>query len=218
MKALYNNVWIAAGGLLGEPEGFTLEQVPITEAAQFFRAPAMTFFGRGNVRTTVRFRVTASFSTVREAQVYALTLRNTLPNQATLSLVCGDGGDTQQVNLQDAVLSPIEPRLTGVAVTTAYEFNGGLFDTEDIPLPDPTVTVKKFTVSLTQGTNSVAVTFDSPFGSTPSVVTCSIIAPDGGYVIACAPDQATISATGFTALFGASIPGSGYYLSGEALL
>ena len=218
MKILYNNVWLAAGGLQGEPDGFTIDFVPITEEAHFFRAPASTWFGRGNVKTAVRFRVSIGFGTLKDAQVFALTMRNTLSNQATLSMICGSGTDTQKINLQNAVLSPIAPQLTGVLVTIAYEFNGGLFDTEDIPIPDPTVTVKKFNISLSVADEYKDVTFDSPFGSTPTVVNCSIVSPDDGYVIACGPDKATITASGFRALFGAAIPATGYYLNGEALL
>jgi hypothetical protein len=78
--------------------------------------------------------------------------------------------------------------------------------------------MKRGSEALTIGDVSKTVSFAVAFGQPPGSVTCSISAPAGGGVIESNPDQSTITAAGFTAIFGAAIPASGYYLNWEAVL
>jgi hypothetical protein len=98
-----------------------------------------------------------------------------------------------------------------------YAFKGGAWDTEDIAIPDEEDTVKHFSIALTQGQTSAAVAWQTPFGVAPTSVTAHIAMPSGGYIIECAPDWSTLTVSGVTFQFSASIPGAGYTLEGDAV-
>jgi hypothetical protein len=69
-------------------------------------------------------------------------------------------------------------------------------------------------LALTTGVTSQAVVFATPFAVAPAV-TCSLIAPNGGAVIACNPENVTVN--GFTAVWGGFAIPAGYSLSWQAV-
>jgi hypothetical protein len=116
------------------------------------------------------------------------------------------------------VLEGIELEPLGRSVRITYHFKGGLFTTEDIPLPDPSINVKRFNLSLNEAAEYADVVFNTPFGSAPAAVTAEIAAPTDGFGIDCWPDLSTLTAAGVRFIFGAAIPAAGYHLMGEAVL
>lgn len=67
-------------------------------------------------------------------------------------------------------------------------------------------------VSLAINDASKVIVFPLAF-SAPPIVSCWVVPPDNtGFVISADPDGSTITATGFTALFGAAVPAAGYKL------
>jgi hypothetical protein len=217
VKIIYQTFSLAPGGLLGEPRGYRLTHETVTDEAKFFRAPAAGWFDRGNVATKCEFSVLRIFGSHRLAERFANTHRNSLPGRGTLSLILGEGADTTQVNLQQCVLVSVRPVLAGVGVDVAYEFNGGLFDSDELPVVEDDSVVKRGTISLTQGDGFKDVAFSVPFGAPPTTVNAKILtAGPGGFVIDCNPDFSTLTAAGFRVLFGATIPAAGYQLNWEA--
>lgn len=80
-------------------------------------------------------------------------------------------------------------------------------------LPPPST--QAFTVDLIEGEATKAVTFPVSFGllgAPPGLYVALLIPPDG-YTFEVAVVEVTITATGFTVMFGAAIPGPGYSLS-----
>lgn len=79
-------------------------------------------------------------------------------------------------------------------------------------LPLSTTAFQAGVADLALNDASKAVVFPTAFATAPAVIAV-VVAPDNsGYVISLSPDSSTVSATGFTALFGAAIPASGYKL------
>jgi hypothetical protein len=219
VKVYYNGVTLCPGGLAGEVFGWRQTQRFVVDPATYFRATAMTFFGRGNVSTDLEFSVRRQFNSTKDAQAYALLHAATLAKKATLMVVAGDGTDTQQLNLQNAVLGPIVMNPAGVETEATYSFQGGVFDSSDIPIPGVGQDyVKRFSSLLTIGTDYIDVVFDTPFGAAPTAVVGNIAMPAGGFSIASSPDLSTLTAAGVRFIFGASIPAAGYYLMGAAFL
>jgi hypothetical protein len=66
-------------------------------------------------------------------------------------------------------------------------------------------------VNLTGGSESKAIVFSPAFDVPPTSVEVHLMIPSGGSIFLVAPDHSTITETGFTAVFGASVPGSGTY-------
>jgi hypothetical protein len=202
--------------------GFALNGQQVNEEAGFFRAAAESYFARGNRSTDFSFDVVRSFNTSVECEVFILTHLSDLSIQADLLCSCSGVGDAsaQDCVLSDAVLEAVQFRDNrGLSVIVQYKFRGGLFVNEDVPdPPDGEDKVKAATVSLAADDESKAVAFTIPFGSTPSGLSATILSPSGGYVISAVIDQSTVTASGFTARFGAAIPASGYFLSWIAVL
>jgi hypothetical protein len=127
MRASYAGTVIAPGGLLGEPGNLRINGKPINEAAQFFRAAAMTWFTRANYATEISFSVTRNFGDLASAGVFACTHGGSLAGQGDLVLTLGDSGDTATETISAAVLQSVQVVMTGVAVTVTYTFSGGNF-------------------------------------------------------------------------------------------
>jgi len=66
-------------------------------------------------------------------------------------------------------------------------------------------------VNLSPGDESKAVAFTNAFGAAPTLIEVQLLIPNGGAVFHVAVDHSTITASGFTAIFGAAVPGSGTY-------
>jgi hypothetical protein len=123
MTSTYGGVTLGAGGLLGEPGGFRVNNKQITEAANFFRAAAMSWFSRANVSTEVGFSITRSYGSLAAASVAFATGVNTLPGQGDLVFV----QDATTLTLPAAVFTGVNSVMMGVSITTTYAFSGGIF-------------------------------------------------------------------------------------------
>ena len=219
MQIYYNGVVLCPGGLSGEVFDWIQAQKLIIDPATLFRASAMTYYSRANLSTDLSFRVRRQFNTRKDAEVYAMMHASTLANKATLMVIAGDGTNTQQLNLVDAVLTSVTVKAEGVEAEAAYSFQAGSFSASDIPIPGPNQDyVKRFALALTIGTDYADVTFDTPFGVAPTAVVGNIAMPLGGYQITCTPDFSTLTASGVRFYFGATIPAANYKLLGAAFL
>ena len=78
---------------------------------------------------------------------------------------------------------------------------------------DPAV-LQQGSASLAVAAESKTITFGTAFAGAP-VVTCNVVAPSSGFIIASAPTSVTT--TGFTALLGFPIPATGYTLAWQAV-
>lgn len=218
-QIFYNGTVLAPGGITGEPFDLHLPQKVITEVANFFRSAANSFFPRGNLSSEFAFKVHRQFGDIKSADVFVATHANSLAGQGNIVWLVGDPvPGTQQLNLQNATFDGAVFTPQGVDVVVEYKFSGGAWDTEDIAIPDSSDIVKHFSYSLTIGQTSQAVVFGTPFGTSPTAVTAHIASPSGGYGITCWPDWSTLTASGVTFQFGASIPATGYTLEGDAVL
>jgi hypothetical protein len=118
-----------------------------------------------------------------------------------------------------ALVESVRPQAAvGVSLVVDYAFTGGLFTSQQTTIPNESDLLKRASIALTAGDTSKAVSFSVAFGQPPGSVGCRIAMPSGaaGYVIDADPDYSTVTAAGFTAVFGAAIPASGYYLFWEA--
>lgn len=78
---------------------------------------------------------------------------------------------------------------------------------------DP-ATLQQGSASLALAAESKAITFGTAFASAP-IVTCNVVSPSDGLIIASAPTSVTTA--GFTALLGFPIPATGYTLAWQAV-
>jgi hypothetical protein len=219
MLIYYNGVVLCPGGISGEVFGWTQAQKLVIDPAELFRATAMTYYSRGNLSTDLSFSVRRQFASRKDAEVYAMLHAATLANKATLMVIAGDGANTQQLNLQNAVLVSVTVKAEGVEAEAAYTFQAGSFDSTDIPVPGAGQDyVKRFAAALTIGTDYIDVVFDTPFGVTPTAVIGNIAMPAGGFSIPCTPDLSTLTASAVRFYFGATIPAANYQLMGAAFL
>jgi hypothetical protein len=76
---------------------------------------------------------------------------------------------------------------------------------------------KRGTATVANAAESKAVAFSTPFGAAPSTVMAWLMVPSSGAIIACAVDWSTITANGFTAVFGAATPNANYKLGWLAI-
>lgn len=191
----------------------------IVDEAGFFRAVADTFFARGRRRTNLAFTVERTFDTVRQAQAFALTHYNDLPDDGDVVVTCGEGEDVQGVGLSSAVLAACAvERILGVSVRVRYEIVGGAWTTDVTPGEEPDDDViRRGTVDIDEAATEVAVTFATAMTGTPTVV-ATVVTPEGGDILACTLEGDSISSTGFTALLSFPAPGSTYKLSYIAIL
>lgn len=82
----------------------------------------------------------------------------------------------------------------------------------------PGIVTQAFTVNLTQGEDTHAVTFPYAFASAPRGLYVTLMLPPGGYPFEVDVDASSVTGAGFTAVFGATVPGPGYQLNVIALL
>jgi hypothetical protein len=77
--------------------------------------------------------------------------------------------------------------------------------------------IKRGNINVAIDANDQPVVFTTPFVAAPTTVLAWLMVPSGGAIIECAIDASTIATTGFTAVFGAATPATGYVLSWLAL-
>ena len=107
----------------------------------------------------------------------------------------------------------------GLSVVVRYTLKGGTFYTEDVPTPDSSADlVKAINQALTSGTTSQAIVFDVAFATPPRALSLNLSAPDSGATFGFQVRESTRTAAGFTVDFDATVPASGYKLTGIALL
>ncbi len=82
----------------------------------------------------------------------------------------------------------------------------------------PGIRTQVFTVDLDVDDESKAVVFPDAFTSAPRGLYVTLVAPTGGPVFFVEVDGGSVTETGFTALFGAAVPATGYQLNVIALL
>ena len=221
MRAVYSNTLVAspnlAAGRTG-PTGLSFNGQPVIDEAQLFRAAYATLYGRGDGPVECGFTTWVQRPSEAALMLFMGTFRETLPVQADLVLT--DDAETVSVRMVDAIREVTFGRVVGVTVQVNYRFRGARFTSEDvIELPEDSDTVKVKTVALTAGEVSKAVTFDSPFASVPRGVTAQLLLPtSSAQALGVYIDKSTITEGGFTVLFDAAVPASGYELSITAIL
>lgn len=215
MKAQFGSIYIADAALLEGVYGLTFNGQQINDEFQLVRALAASFVPRGNRSTNLSFSVARTFDTQRAAERFLLEHFTLLAQQASLYLTIGAVGDTEVVELPAAVVDAVPTSYRGVSVTVQYNFRAGLPSFGVSPPgytePDASMIQRKVT-AIDSGVDTVAVTFDTPFGSTP-VVAVSMQSPASGAAIFAWVRDASVSTTGFTADLSGATPGAGYKLS-----
>lgn len=82
----------------------------------------------------------------------------------------------------------------------------------------PGIFTQAFTVDLDIGDETKAVTFPTPFSAAPRGLYVTLYSPTDGMVFGVEVDALSVTASGFTAILGASVPDTGYKLNIIALL
>jgi hypothetical protein len=197
--------------------GLTVNGEQVNDTAQFYRALAETFFGRGNRSATIGFSVLRIFDTARIAGRFCFEHLTLLPLQDSLYITVGDDVDNEVVRFDGAVPQAVPITVKGgVSVQVNYSFLCGLpvFNSTPANVVEPSSSmIQRINVPLTAGDTSKVITWPSAFGSLPVVSRPSVEVPDGSDWIDAWVIAGTPSTTGCTVKFNAPIPGSGYSVS-----
>lgn len=217
-KVVYGSFVLAAGGL-ESPSGFSLNGQQVNDVFEFARAASVTLVPRGNRATTIGFSVDRNFNTERAASRFKHAHFADLAEQAALNLYLGTDASGEWVRYDDAVLDAIALNQRGVCVTVSYQFRAAApsFEASAPTTIDPDDNMKATDTPITSGADSVAVTFATPFSTTPKITGCFVSVPDGGAALVATVQKSSVSPTGFTAYLSAPAPSSGYYLTWSAL-
>ena len=182
------------------------------------------YFARGNRSTPISFETSIQFATLREAEVYALTLNSVLAEVGTLEVICGGNGETlQSVFFAGAALQSIASiSQTGVRLDVAYQFATGIGTTTILPdLPIPLLTpdpmILRNETAIASGASFIDVTWSTQ-AAAPTTVTVNLVIPDSaGVIIPIVEqrDQRTASGTRF--VLGSATPATGYKASWTAI-
>lgn len=221
MKAKYGNTWLALGGLEGT-SGANWNGTQVNDDLAFFRAAARSFTPRGGRETVFGFRVGRGFDTEALAAEFCGLHFGQLPVQGDLLLT--DEESTFALTLADAVLESVRiADVIGTFVVVEYSFRGGLFtgsetvpDEDDIDA-DGNDTMKLNVENLSLNDETKAIVFITPFGGVPRKVNFVVEAPGSSPGVGNAGVR-SVSASGFTAVFSAAIPDTGYKIRWEAQL
>lgn len=110
---------------VGEPSGpigLKLSGSVDSQMRKFIRGPAVKNTNRGNAATAVMFSVTYRFSSILEAQTFALVHFSTVRREGTLRFVLDDNN---LVNIPDTVIGSVDVQSRGVRVDVSYSAVGG---------------------------------------------------------------------------------------------
>ena len=227
MQILFETAWLAPGQFQAASQ-LRLNGEQLVDEAEFFRAAQKTFFPRGNVSVEFSFVVHWSFPSIVAAEVFFLTFLNQLPmtNADAGPLQCVCGADTpataQTVYMQNCVLEKVRMvEIVGTSIDVEYTIVGSGFSSSvpsNVPsYPNQNEVVQVFRrgqIALTPGATSQAVTFSSSLPGMPGADPyCWISGPTGSTMFDCWCMHDSVTTAGFTAGFGAAVPGSGYYLN-----
>ena len=221
MRIQLDTAVLCSGGLDG-PSGLTLNGQQVLDEEHFYRAIAASFFARGNRSTTLSFSVLRQFASARAAGVHLLTVAGTSPRSGLLQVTVGEGSDTQTLYLADCACEAVAPQLKGRSDRVAFTLKGGLFTT-DVPADLPgtvdaggALVMRRASVPIAAGAESVTVTFSAPLSAVP-VVTASISRPSGSAMLSCSVRSDSVTASGFVADLGAPTPDNTYRLDYQAV-
>lgn len=188
------------------PTGIVLNGRQVIQETDFLRAAAATYYARGNRSTDLSFTTGRAFATHRLAQAFALQHCTSLPTGGSITVVCGEPGDTENVYLQGAVVESADVvRIVGTFVYVRYTLRGPAAWSSDVP-PDlegetetgeDTLVVRRGKVSIASGATSVTVTFSAPLAGVPPCVIPVISRPTGSPQIGCELREDSINETGF---------------------
>ena len=217
MKVKYADRWLAPGGKEAAQD-VRLNGVQTVQVAQALRASAARVFGRGHRVETYTFRVRLGKASKRQAERAALAELARLPASAQLEVVAGrEPDDAESFFLPVAAFQSVERTLLGMSPALTYTFLGGLWTTEGSTIIPEEGDVLRNKVALIEGETAKAVVFAPALANVPTVVQCWIVPPDDGDFIDSRPLKTSIAVGGFTARFGAEIPGPGYELHWTAV-
>jgi hypothetical protein len=224
--SLQNTLLCSPNVALGRvgPWGLTLNGEQLVDAVPFFRADVLQVFARGGFGVTLQFGVARMFSSVRAAEAFYLTHSGAIPLEGILTLVCGEGGDTQTVYLEGAVVQSVaQSPHRGTIVDVQYTIRGGKF-IGDVPddLPgevepeEEFIVMRRGKVSIAAAATEVEVTFSAPLSAIP-IVTAIVSRPTGSGAIGCAVREDSITTDGFTVDLDAAAPDGTYKLHYTAI-
>lgn len=196
------------------PGQLSINGTLVVDEEHFYHAAAASFFPRGNRSTVLSLTVELSFDSAAEACRYALLRPSTVPASGLLAVDLSDGS---VLYLPDCACESVAPQILGACVRTTYTLKGGLF-TSDVPADLPgtvdaggALVMRRASIAIATGAESVAVTFSAPLASAP-VVTASISRPSGSPTLSCSVRSDSITASGFTADLSAPTPDNTYRL------
>ena len=202
-------------GVIDPVVGISVNGTQLNDEFQLVRALAAAFVPRGNRSTSINFVVERLFNTERAAQRFVLEHFSLLAQQASLYITIGAVGDTEVVELADAVVDAVPISFRGTSVTIQYSIRGGLPSFGVSPPgyiePDSSMIQRKVT-AIGSGVDTITVTFDTPFGSLP-VVAVSMQSPASGAAIFAWVRDGSVTTDGFIADLSGETPGTGYKLS-----
>jgi hypothetical protein len=215
MKISFGTLWLASGGTEGA-QGLTLNGQQCNDEAQFFRALASTFYGRGNRSASVGFTVNRQLASIHASERFLLTHFWDLPLQDNLRLYCGPDSDQEVILFTGAVIDQIQPGPTsGISLPIRYGFKVSSPQTEVSPptLLEPTSDmIKRGVAAISSGADHVDVVFSVAFATTPIVV-ASIQRPAGGDALWPIIRDSSVTVSGFTADLSAPTSAATYKLS-----
>jgi hypothetical protein len=215
MKIKFNSLWLA-GGLMEGTNGLALSGAQVVDSAALFRAVDQKFFARGNRSESISFTVSRSHGSIKAAQLFLVSHYKDLPNEGDLFFYCGFEGDEQIVTLEGAVLASVSRNYNGETTFFTYNILGGVYRTDITPGPDPDPdNMRIANTPVDEGAAELEITFSSPMTGTP-ICNPTMRSPDGADAVFCWTKKGSESADGFTVVFSAPIPGSGYEVSWTA--
>ncbi len=104
------------------PEDFAVGGKTMSQPISAIRAAASTVYGRGNLLTTVAFKISRHFGSVSDAAVWAATYPGSVVRAGTLTVTEGATSKT----MANASLEDVQCRHIGASVFVSYRILGGV--------------------------------------------------------------------------------------------
>lgn len=123
----------------------------------------------------------------------------TEPRGLYLQLMLPDGSASFDVTAEDVTASGFTAEFSALVPSSGYVLSVQAFQNKLV-----------YTADLTEGESTLVHVYEIAFPSKPRGLKVSLLPPDGGYEFTTAINVTSPSATGFTADFGALVPGPGY--------
>lgn len=203
------------------PAGLSLNGQEIIDEADFIGAVARTFWHKGSEGVVLQFGVERSFTTLRQAQKFALLHGGGIPKEGLVTIEVGAGVDTEFVYLRNAVVPSAQVvSMRGTSVVVQYVIKGPFFES-DIPEdeipgePEPgeeDLVTRRARVAIAAAQSSVTVIFSGALELVPGAVVVSMSRPAGSDVIRACVREDSITTNGFIADLSAATPDDTYRL------